>query len=276
MSSNLQNWLNCCELPQCWLCIYLHLKTYLAISRRAGWPACSWWERWWVSERRHGRAVPCGDGAQPGDAAGRVPAGWGPPAAPGAPHLPSGAAPLRAPPAGRAPDPAPPRGCGGSGAGRLPLSCPAGSPGSRHRGQGSEGRAGPGAAEGARGGAGGEERSRGWAAAPVAGRGRCPLAFPPGVWNPPSGKRRSIQGERSCRRCRVRAWAAEGSGRSDCERERSLLEQPAGEDPSPEVRRQWGGGGAGDQSPSENQTSGAAALLNSRCLLVKQVQEIKW
>lgn len=56
MSSNLQNWLNCCELPQCWLCIYLHLKTYLAISRRAGWPACSWWERWWVSEWAAARA----------------------------------------------------------------------------------------------------------------------------------------------------------------------------------------------------------------------------
>lgn len=248
---------------------------------------------------------------EPGDAQGRVSAPWsrltaharrGPsPAGPAQvrPQRPA----ERGCPAGRsrrpgsAPGPARPRGCEGSGGERLPLSCSPGSPGPRRRRQGPGRRGGrgggsPGRGPGARRGA--ESRR----AAPAAGRGRCPgarpaapgscpLAFPPAGLDPPSGKRGSIRGKRSCRRCRVSpgcrglgslhgrpvgsgAPAVRGSGASWSSRRESTLAWRCGGSEGVVMSE-----GIGAQSPSENQTYGAAALLNFRCLLVKQVQEIK-
>lgn len=92
MSSNLQNWLNCCELPLCWLCIYLHLKAYLVTSTRAGWPARSGW-----ASSGSGGQCPAGRGhraargsrAQPGGAAAesRPEGADGRPRPAAAPHL---------------------------------------------------------------------------------------------------------------------------------------------------------------------------------------------
>lgn len=261
MSSNLQNWLNCCELPLRWLCIYLHLKAYLVTSTRAGWPARSGWER--AGERAAARAGSAlrGGGTAPPAALGLSPAvprpspgPKGPMAAPG-PRRPltcwpgAGAAAAaglprsQAPPAGRAPGPAPPRGCGESGGGRLPLACCPGCRGSRRRGQGPGRRGGRGG--GSPGpGAGERLRQRGGGAARL---GELPACLPARRAEPSLRQTRldpretgvpALPGWSLC--CRGLAslhGRPAGSGRA---RERSLLEQPAGEDPNPEVRSSEG------------------------------------
>lgn len=245
MSSNLQNWLNCCELPQCWLCIYLHLKTYLVISPRSGWPARSWWERAgeWAAPRAGtalrggGTAPPAALGQSPGmpRAESRPHGAASPPMPAAAPHLParrrcgrsaprSGAAPL-AGAAGPARLPAP-LGPGAakeaaasacpSPAHRAPLA-----PGAAGRGRGD----GAGAAEGARGGgrgrgaeprAGERLRQRGGGAARVPAqprRGAARSPSRPQGWTLPQANAARSEGNEAAGAAEL-ARAAEGSGRS--------------------------------------------------------------
>lgn len=144
------------------------------------------------------------------------------------------------------------------------------------------------------GGPGGEARSpepesgSGSGAGALPGRppsraGELPARLPARRVGPSLRQTRLDPRETSCRHCRVSlccpglgsrpvgsgAPAVRGSGASWSSRQ--------------ERTQAWRCGGSEGvvisegiaQSPSENQTSGAAALLNFRCLLVKQVQEIK-